>query len=186
MADTRSKGTLKKWFDDKGYGFISSEKDKKDIFIHISGFGRGLSRGPQVGDTVFFYVQTDKDGKRKAVDAIIKGVASVEKHVNPSKKSKPYSGGRSRSGSGFLSLVVVLLIMGGITIYNRYFTGRGFSTQNLTGNSSSRSVNYTCQGKTHCSQMSSCEEATFYIQHCPGTKMDGDHDGIPCERQLCN
>jgi hypothetical protein len=45
---------------------------------------------------------------------------------------------------------------------------------------------FRCEGKTMCHQMSSCEEATFYLRNCPGTKMDGDHDGIPCERSLCN
>jgi hypothetical protein len=49
-----------------------------------------------------------------------------------------------------------------------------------------RSPEFTCEGKTHCSQMGSCEEATFYIQNCPGTEMDGDHDGIPCESQWCD
>lgn len=44
---------------------------------------------------------------------------------------------------------------------------------------------YTCKGKTYCSQMTSCEEAMFYQHNCPGTKMDGDHDGIPCESQWC-
>jgi hypothetical protein len=33
--------------------------------------------------------------------------------------------------------------------------------------------------------MHSCEEATWFLNHCPGTKMDGDGDGIPCERQWC-
>ncbi|MEM6230624.1 excalibur calcium-binding domain-containing protein [Shewanella scandinavica] len=46
---------------------------------------------------------------------------------------------------------------------------------------------FQCEaGKTHCSHMSSCAEATFYIQHCPNTQMDGDDDGIPCERQWCS
>ncbi|MCI5164095.1 MAG: DNA-binding protein [Candidatus Electrothrix sp. AX5] len=44
---------------------------------------------------------------------------------------------------------------------------------------------FSCQGKKHCSQMRSCAEAKFYIRNCPGTKMDGDNDGIPCERQWC-
>lgn len=44
---------------------------------------------------------------------------------------------------------------------------------------------FRCEGKTYCSEMSSCEEATFYLQHCPGVKMDGDNDGIPCEKQFC-
>ena len=40
---------------------------------------------------------------------------------------------------------------------------------------------FQCQGKQHCSQMTSCEEARFYLRNCPGVKIDGDHDGIPCE-----
>lgn len=44
---------------------------------------------------------------------------------------------------------------------------------------------FSCQGKKHCSEMTSCAEATFYIRNCPGTKMDGDHDGVPCEKQWC-
>ena len=48
------------------------------------------------------------------------------------------------------------------------------------------SINYSCDGRQHCSQMTSCEEATYFIQNCPNTKMDGDYDGVPCERQHCN
>ena len=44
---------------------------------------------------------------------------------------------------------------------------------------------FSCDGRTHCSQMRSCEEATWFINHCPGTKMDGDRDGVPCEIQHC-
>ena len=42
-----------------------------------------------------------------------------------------------------------------------------------------------CDGRTRCQQMTSCEEATWFLQHCPGTQMDGDGDGIPCEQQWC-
>jgi hypothetical protein len=45
---------------------------------------------------------------------------------------------------------------------------------------------FACDGRTYCSQMHSCEEATFFLKNCPGTKMDGDHDGIPCESQWCS
>ncbi|MEY4590115.1 MAG: hypothetical protein RL497_2191 [Pseudomonadota bacterium] len=44
---------------------------------------------------------------------------------------------------------------------------------------------FKCEGKTYCSQMSSCDEARFYLNNCPGTKMDGDNDRIPCEEQWC-
>jgi len=45
---------------------------------------------------------------------------------------------------------------------------------------------YRCDGRTYCSQMTSCEEATFFLRNCSGTKMDGDNDGVPCERQWCH
>ncbi len=46
-------------------------------------------------------------------------------------------------------------------------------------------TSFTCDGRQYCSQMSSCAEATYFLQHCPNVKMDGDHDGVPCEDQWC-
>jgi len=43
---------------------------------------------------------------------------------------------------------------------------------------------FKCDGRQHCSQMRSYKEAKYFITHCPNTKMDGDNDGIPCERQF--
>ena len=47
-------------------------------------------------------------------------------------------------------------------------------------------TSFKCDGRTHCSQMTSCEEATFFLRNCPNVKMDGNNDGIPCEKQWCN
>jgi hypothetical protein len=44
---------------------------------------------------------------------------------------------------------------------------------------------FKCDGRTHCSQMTSCAEATYFLRNCPNTKMDGNNDGIPCEQQWC-
>lgn len=43
-----------------------------------------------------------------------------------------------------------------------------------------------CDGRIHCSQMTSCAEAKYFLAHCPGVQMDGDRNGIPCEKQWCN
>ncbi len=40
---------------------------------------------------------------------------------------------------------------------------------------------FSCDGRQHCSQMTSRAEAEFFTRNCPNTKMDGDRDGIPCE-----
>lgn len=45
---------------------------------------------------------------------------------------------------------------------------------------------HSCSGKIYCSQMTSCAEAKFYLRNCPGTKIDGNYDGVPCEKQWCD
>lgn len=42
-----------------------------------------------------------------------------------------------------------------------------------------------CDGRRYCSQMTSCAEARFFLANCPDAAMDGNRDGIPCERQWC-
>jgi hypothetical protein len=54
------------------------------------------------------------------------------------------------------------------------------------GRIAKQSTSYKCDGRVYCSQMTSCAEAKFFLANCPGVKMDGDNDGIPCERQWCN
>jgi len=44
---------------------------------------------------------------------------------------------------------------------------------------------FKCDGRTHCSQMTSCTEAKLFLKNCPGTEMDGNDDGVPCEQQWC-
>lgn len=41
-----------------------------------------------------------------------------------------------------------------------------------------------CGQKKRCSQMSSCDEAYFYLLHCGVMTLDSDGDRVPCER-LC-
>jgi endonuclease YncB( thermonuclease family) len=43
---------------------------------------------------------------------------------------------------------------------------------------------FTCGGKRYCREMTSCEEARFYLKQCGVRSLDGDGDGTPCET-LC-
>jgi micrococcal nuclease len=43
---------------------------------------------------------------------------------------------------------------------------------------------YSCEAKTYCTQMISCEEAQYYLNTCGLHRLDSDGDGIPCE-SLC-
>ena len=44
---------------------------------------------------------------------------------------------------------------------------------------------FHCDGRTYCSQMTSCDEAKYFLAYCPNVRMDGDNDGVPCESQWC-
>jgi micrococcal nuclease len=46
-------------------------------------------------------------------------------------------------------------------------------------------ANRRCDGRKFCNQMTSCDEATWFQKNCPGMKMDGNNDGVPCEQQWC-
>ena len=43
---------------------------------------------------------------------------------------------------------------------------------------------FTCAGKRYCREMTSCEEAKFYLTQCGAGSLDGNRDGVPCET-LC-
>ena len=46
-------------------------------------------------------------------------------------------------------------------------------------------TNFRCDGRRYCTQMTSCQEAKYFLANCPGVKMDGNGDGVPCEMQWC-
>ena len=68
MASVRSKGTLKKWFDEKGFGFIASDEDNKEYFVHTTGLKDGATI--REGDKVTFEV-TDGDRGPKAINVAL-------------------------------------------------------------------------------------------------------------------
>jgi cold shock CspA family protein len=49
----RIHGTLKKWNDDRGFGFVVLPQSQEEIFVHISAFPRDGVR-PSIGETISF------------------------------------------------------------------------------------------------------------------------------------
>lgn len=60
---------------------------------------------------------------------------------------------------------------------------RGACRQAPAASESDRSP--ACGSKRYCREMASCDEARFYLEQCGLQSMDGDGDGIPCERGVC-
>lgn len=85
-------------------------------------------------------------------------------------------------------VMVVILGLLGWQVYQYYEarTARSAAfTAPVPAALSSPGSQYKCDGRTYCSQMTSCEEATYFLRNCPGVKMDGNNDGVPCEQQWC-
>ena len=43
----------------------------------------------------------------------------------------------------------------------------------------------SCGAKRYCREMASCGEALAFLRQCGVGGMDGDKDGVPCEKTLC-
>ncbi|QYJ87232.1 DUF3465 domain-containing protein [Shewanella mesophila] len=79
MTSTMRKGALVRWRDDRGYGFIKvepsdSQPGSDDLFIHAKALHH-MSRRPVVGDTVYFQIEAQPNGKYAAINARIEGVS---------------------------------------------------------------------------------------------------------------
>ncbi|MBW4010186.1 hypothetical protein FEF33_09275 [Moraxella osloensis] len=83
-----------------------------------------------------------------------------------------------------LLAIACLIYYGYQNLSNRSeYTNSQVSKQTLPSieQKSVSNTNFKCDGRQHCSQMNSREEAEWFSQNCPDTKMDGDKDGDVCE-----
>jgi endonuclease YncB( thermonuclease family) len=60
----------------------------------------------------------------------------------------------------------------------------GSKTAKKTAEKAESGSGFTCGEKHLCKEMSNCEEARFYLTECGVSKLDRNHDGVPCE-SLC-
>ncbi|MDO9468011.1 MAG: cold shock domain-containing protein [Thiobacillus sp.] len=203
----RIDGTLTKWNEGRGFGFITPTQGGPEVFAHISAFPRDGQR-PRIGEHVSFEIGTGKDGKKQArnISCPTRPAEKPYRLSAPTKRhDKPGLLGRLMS----LALIVALGAYG----YSEYtdrvnpqpVTEFQTSDKVTTVESSDSlataagprdspvSVAFRCDGRTYCSQMTSCAEAKFFLRNCPNVKMDGDRngrgrgrgDGVPCEQQWC-
>lgn len=191
--EIRIYGKLKTWNADKGFGFITPDNGGQEVFVHISNYPCQGGK-PVIGEALSFDVALNPEGKKKAINVQRPRLQATSTVRLEARKSP-----RNRSTGGLAGLIVfgVLLYFG----HQMLTPSRNsdiaplatpattpvatpFATQRDT--TTTPVASFSCDGRRHCSQMTSCAEATFFLRHCPDTKMDGDNDGIPCEEQWCS
>lgn len=205
----RTQGTLTKWNDERGFGFAKTRDSGIQVFAHISEFPPS-GRRPVVGDPLSFEIVTDADGRKRARAIVFEAPAAygdlrLAPPDRPSARAPRASIDRTdrgrmrartaqrRRGSGLPIATIVCAALAAAA----WFGHRQYAESQAMADAAARvgatamtaapaSPAYRCDGRRHCSQMRSCAEATWFVAHCPDTMMDGDHDGIPCERQLCD
>lgn len=179
----RIEGTLSKWNDERGFGFITLNEGGQEVFVHISAFPKDAVR-PTLGEKITFEVEIDSKGKKRAKNLVC---SQRQKHVRTTTSPKSSSYRRNKS-VGIFGRVLSLLILAGVGVYGYGEYSRRAEILPVTASVpkvQKTLPQYRCDGRTHCSHMTSCAEATFFLRNCPNVEMDGDHDGVPCEQQWC-
>jgi len=193
----RFQGRISDWKDDRGFGFITPNGGGNRVFLHIRSFRKGEPR-PAGSELVTFVVAQGEKGARA------EDVAYVDRsrHMEPTRRTSK----ASNENSGGLTKVIVVAMLIGLGVYGwQKFDAKRAAIRQAAEVKESTALPRTsgpaglinqiapatagtpfkCEGKKYCSQMTSCEEAKFYLKNCPGMEMDGDNDGIPCESQWC-
>jgi cold shock CspA family protein len=69
MDDTNTalKGTIKTWFEERGFGWIARDDGAPDIFLHVSDVAGDFE--PTRDDRVAFAIGADRKGRPTAVKA---------------------------------------------------------------------------------------------------------------------
>lgn len=182
----RTHGTLSKWNDERGFGFVTLPHSGEEVFVHVSAFPRDGIR-PSVGEMIAFDLQDGPDGRRRAGNVSRPGRAKAA--------STPLARPRNSSASP-RSLRLAVLALAAIAAYGyqRYaaFDAVPSNLSTITPSvpvsraDATNGQSFACDGRTQCAQMTSCAEAVYFVQNCPNTQMDGNNDGEPCEQQWCN
>jgi cold shock CspA family protein len=201
----RHQGRITEWKDDRGFGFITPNGGGNKVFLHFRSLRKGEPR-PAGGELVTYELAPAGDKGPRA-----ENVTYVDRPQVAPRASAGPSRGRSTGSRGMtITIMAALLIMIAGYVWQKFDDRK--SARQRTDNTAetgavsaspqmpatpkstalveqltpgSTSSAFKCEGKKYCSQMTSCAEAKFYLKNCPGAEIDGDGDGIPCERQHC-
>ncbi|CAM3603429.1 cold shock and DUF1294 domain-containing protein [Parendozoicomonas haliclonae] len=83
-------GTLRRWDEDKGFGFIRPNGGNRDVFVHIKSCQSKLN-AEHVGETVSFGIGKDKEGRVCAIDVRLTQASTHKKAQKQARSQSPKS-----------------------------------------------------------------------------------------------
>ncbi|MFC3875448.1 excalibur calcium-binding domain-containing protein [Neisseria musculi] len=210
----RYHGTIMRWDYELGFGFIKEEQTKAEIFAHIGEFETENPPPRDGETVSFEIVSNQRGTEEaKNIEYLNRrqpAAAAAEPNENSPKNLNRWLAGMAAAlvgipllgAAGYYGLDYWQTYRAGQTnnavvvdeVAEKMLAERRAWKEAVEATEKRRSPKaaaqaavttaFTCDGREHCSQMKSYEEAEFFLNHCPNVKMDGDKDGIPCEEQF--
>lgn len=194
MDRRQKRGTLISWDQQYRIGFIMPEGGTEAL--RIKGINLyPYAHAPQVGDILVYRMWKDSFTDMKVL------VAEVDLG-NPIKLISPFASDTSSYANEPLSWRIKLSIVACIAVFASILyvvmSSYQFAPENTNkppeglfpagseyyvGKRDLSDVVFSCDSRRQCLQMTSCQEATYFVQHCPGfEKLVGE---MPCEKLWC-
>lgn len=211
----RYTGRLKKWNPDRAFGFIVPADGGPELFVHVTAFARKGPSPTVGDELSFEVepdrngkkraVRALRPGEQPAYPCAQPptGAAAAAPRIHTLSRA-PKGSGSGVLGKWVTVALVCALLWFGYSAYAKRAAEFGsrlpapptvtlpmpatlLSPEPALSLPGKRPLpaGFSCDGRSMCSQMTSCQEATLFLQNCPGMKMDGNGDGVPCEQQWC-
>ena len=188
----RHTGILRSWNDERGFGFIAPTQGGREVFVHVSELPRDGTR-PTIGETLSFEFGKNAEGKLQALK--VQRQAFGQRLARRHETARPRAQARAqpRRGARWLVALALAITLGAYAVSRFGLRRPAIAPEPAAAalpppdvrSTPAAPAMFRCDGRTHCSQMGSCAEATYFLKNCPGTQMDGNRDGVPCQQQWC-
>jgi hypothetical protein len=197
----RFEGTLIRWDDVQGVGEMEPHQGGEVLPVRTYDMRCGSQR-PMIGEVWTFEVRLAPDGQKRAVNArrlSDVGDTALSRRMAQEEALRPPSVRPPSVWPLRLTVVSVLALL--LIAFATHVQKRGAKAPVLSdpvevpasaeappapaSPAAAPEPLFRCDGRTYCSQMTSCEEARFFLRSCPGVQMDGNNDDVPCEQQWC-